>query len=165
MDFKELAFKELEKLVWFLLLLFGFKSPEGDLKPNIFCGGAPPPHTPPKCRPPASGVDEWKSRCNLPPGGGKLHLPRFTINGRSHLMGVPANSGIDEWKSRCNLPPSGGKLHLPRFTINVRSHLMGVPENSGIDEWKNLCNLPPSGGKLHLPRFTINGRYRKFWHR
>ena len=32
----------------FLVFLFGFKSPEGDLKPNIFVGGAPapPPHPP-----------------------------------------------------------------------------------------------------------------------
>ena len=30
----------------------------------------------------SSGIDEWKGRCNFPPAGGKLHLPRFTINGR-----------------------------------------------------------------------------------
>ena len=27
--------------------MFVFKSPEGDLKTSIFCGGAPPPHPPP----------------------------------------------------------------------------------------------------------------------
>ena len=91
MDFKELAFKELEKLVWFLLLLFGFKSPEGDLKPNIFCGGAPPPHTLQNVglRPPASMSGKVGAICRPPASGGKLHLPHFTMdwafpfNGRS----------------------------------------------------------------------------------
>ena len=23
------------------------------------------------------GIDDWKSRCNVPPGGGTLHLPFF----------------------------------------------------------------------------------------
>jgi len=32
-----------------------------------------------------SGIDEWKGRCHLPPSGGKLHIPHFTMNGRSHL--------------------------------------------------------------------------------
>ena len=25
------------------------------------------------------GTDEWKCRCNLPPAGGKLHLPYFSM--------------------------------------------------------------------------------------
>ena len=43
------------------------------------------------CHPPAAistsdvyrivGTDEWKSRCNVPPSGGKLHLRRFPIYG------------------------------------------------------------------------------------
>ena len=43
--------------------------------------------------PPPLFYDDWAlpkiwasmSRRNLTPSGGKLHLPRFTINGRSHL--------------------------------------------------------------------------------
>ena len=27
-----------------------------------------------------SGTDHWKSRCNLPPAGGKLHLPHFPMH-------------------------------------------------------------------------------------
>ena len=33
------------------------------------------------------GIDEWKSRCNWPPAGGKLHLENFTMNGRSRKFG------------------------------------------------------------------------------
>ena len=47
---------------------------------------------------PMSGrSDEWKSRCNFPPSGGKVAHPAFNdewafrFNGRSHLMGVPKN--------------------------------------------------------------------------
>ena len=35
-----------------------------------------------------SGIDEWKSLCNLPPAGGKLHLPHFTMNGRSRWLNL-----------------------------------------------------------------------------
>ena len=53
--------------------------------------------------------DECKSRSNLPPSGGKLHL-RFFPGFRRRA---------DECKSRCNLPPPGGKLHL-RFFLGFR---------------------------------------------
>ena len=38
--------------------------------------------------PEKSGIDDWKSRCNLPPAGGKLHLLHFTMNGRSRWLNL-----------------------------------------------------------------------------
>ena len=70
-------------------------------------------------------VDEWKCRCNLPPGGGKLHLPHLPIPIGYRLSGIgpmsgkvgatcsslelqvapPAFTDTDEWASRFRFPP------------------------------------------------------------
>ena len=55
------------------------------------------------------GIDEWKSLCNLPLACGKLHLHRFVINWRSHLMGVPCNAirkNLDSSNSSLTSEPS-----------------------------------------------------------
>ena len=57
--------------------------------------------------------DEWKSWCNLPPSGGKLQLPFFTMSGRSHLMGVP--------KNRASMSGKVGAICRPPT-------IMGVPQ-------------------------------------
>ena len=69
--------------------------------------------------------DEWKSRCNFPPSGGKVATTAFNDEWASRLNGRSEKSGIDGWKGRCNLPPSSGKLHLPYFTMNGRSRKVG----------------------------------------
>ena len=61
------------------------------------------------CRPPAasctsrifrcigywlSGTDEWKCRCNLPPAGGKLHLPHFPMH-RVSAIGPRSGSWLN----------------------------------------------------------------------
>ena len=61
--------------------------------------------------------DEWKSRCNFPPTGGKVAPPAFYDGlGVPDEWAFPMNGRSDEWKGRNNLPPSCGKLHLPHFT-------------------------------------------------
>jgi len=36
------------------------------------------------------GIDDWKSRCNVPPGGGTLHLQIFLMNWVSMIGKVGA---------------------------------------------------------------------------
>jgi hypothetical protein len=31
------------------------------------------------------GADDWKSQCNVPPSGGKLHLPIFSMDWASMI--------------------------------------------------------------------------------
>ncbi len=52
--------KDATEVSWFFPVsryLFGFKSPEGDLKPNILWGGSAP-HPPSICRPPAASASD-----------------------------------------------------------------------------------------------------------
>ena len=78
-----------------------------------------------------SGIDEWKGRCDLPPSGGKLHLPHFTMNGRSHLTGDP--------KNRASMSGRVGAICRPPAAnctfLALRE--MGVPESSGIETKRN----------------------------
>ena len=67
--------------------------------------------------------DEWKSRCNFPPAGGKVAPPAFNDGLGVHdewaflsnAMALPSNGRSDESKGRCNLPPARGKVAPPAF--------------------------------------------------
>ena len=48
--------------------------------------------------------DEWKSRCNFPPAGGKVAPPAFTMDWAFPMNGCPDGLGVpDEWAFRRRL--------------------------------------------------------------
>ena len=81
LDFKELDFKELGVLGYLLGVLGYLMQWRSHLLGVPMSGRS----------------DEWKSRCEFSPSGGKVAPPTFydewafPFNGRSHLMGVPIN--------------------------------------------------------------------------
>ena len=51
---------------------------------------------------PMSGrSDEWKSRCNVPPAGGKVAPPSLYHKWAFHLMGVPEMGTHIRWERHC----------------------------------------------------------------
>jgi len=80
----------------FLVFLFGFKSPEGYLKPNIFCGGGsrPPPHTPPHFLS-ASGLPDksWKIDFPLISHGFPMDFRGGRGSGRQTMWGGVGGCG------------------------------------------------------------------------
>ena len=99
------------------------------------------------------GTDEWKCRCNLPPAGGKLHLPHFPMNGQGLNGQVLANGQVHKWgrppKTPSNSPSEVGAIfirfkrpapsassHMIEREYSTKSRNNYTKERHGI-EWSN----------------------------
>jgi len=110
------------------------------------------------------GTEGWKCRCNLPPSGGKLHLPHFPIGlgkaqlGKAQLGKAKlgkAQLGTAQWLfqkkslhffiAAQELPGlSLSSVFMPKFMVFLSfARFFGLPilEIFGLPDWNNIGNL------------------------
>ena len=98
------------------------------------------------------GTNKWKSRVNLPPSGGKLHLLAFT----DYWVTMGGKVG-----ATCRLLVASSSPALPiighrgaKKSVQLAALQRQVAALAFTDYWaheqNSRCNLPPSGGMLHL---------------